>query len=104
MNVLKKSAKKAPQSKQKVYNGHLKAPPKNKEGQQKTAPPQQKPNQSTKSTIEEGSRAINNLDHTQRLQRKESLILCIECSSFFNTILSFPQNYELAYFFFYSVY
>ena len=43
--------------------------------------------QSTKSTVEEGLRAINNLDHAQRLQRKESLIPCTECSLLLNALL-----------------
>ena len=49
--------------------------------------PQQDLIQSTKSTIKEGLRVINNLDHAQRLQRRKSLILCIECSSLLNALL-----------------
>ena len=56
-------------------------------GTTKNDPSQQDPIQSTKSTVEEGLRAINNLDHAQRLQRKESLIPCTECSLLLNALL-----------------
>lgn len=39
----------------------------------KKQPPQPKPNQSTKSTVEKGLGTINNLHHAQKLQRKENL-------------------------------
>ena len=59
------------------YIGSIKKTPKgatkNREGQQKTTSPQPKPIQSTKSIIERGLETINNLDHTQILQRKENL-------------------------------
>ena len=64
-----------------MYTGRIqwapKAPLKNKEKHQKMHPlkAQQDPIQSTKSTIEEGPRAINKLDHAQRLHKKFNLIL-----------------------------
>ena len=48
---------------------------------------QQDPIQSTKSTIEEGPRAINKLDHAQRLHKKFNLMLWTECSMFSNALL-----------------
>ena len=57
--------KRASQSTQEVYKERLKAPQKNKKGQQETTPlPLPKPNQSTKSTMERGLETMNNLDHT----------------------------------------
>lgn len=72
-NFIERNTKRVSQSIQEVYKECLKAPPENREGQQKTGLPHLKPNQSTKSTVEEGIEAVNNLDHAQRLQRKYNL-------------------------------
>ena len=56
-----------------VYKEHLKASQKTREGQQKTTPPQPKPNQSIKFIVERGLEVMNNLAHAQRLQRQENL-------------------------------
>lgn len=65
---------KAPQSIQEVYKERLRVPQKTEKGeQQKTTLPQIEPNQSTKSTMEEGPETKYTLAHAQRLQRKETL-------------------------------
>lgn len=57
------------------------------QGITKNIPPQQDLIQSTKSIIEEGPRPINKLNHTQRLHKKLSLIIQLECSLFLNALL-----------------
>ena len=95
--IKKKKKKKELQSTQGAYKGHQQHHPKKKgkkkEGLTKNNTPQRAPIQSTKSTIEEKLRAINNLDHAQRLQRKTSLIPWLESSLLSNTTITFLPDY-----------
>ena len=79
----------APKSAQSTHTGYTKGANtanQKKEGLTKNNAPQQAPNQSTKSTTEEPN-AAHNLDHTQRLQSKTSLIPWSDSSLLSNTLL-----------------